>query len=466
MPKKCKYASEPAEPLDEHETNGFLLTKLIFFILKLKGNAYMLLAKIPDHKNVVRSIFICRYCTYENHQTHKIPIRAAKQNAIRLILAEGKSQPPLEKSFQSKATAAQHRSKLKKRASIGLRNRSKCVVKYVIGAIFETLNIFKRTPRNVQANQGNDQENWYPTPELVGPQAADLFTSNDTSKTEFVELDHSIYEVSLSDGDVARCELIEPSNSILVYDNDGDLPTINSNDDLSEKNPTPQINFIESEFSCGDISPTDSNKTPCELYNRKSKKHRVNCLPSVQSNDIYGKESVNVPTKLFPPIESILSKITQREFSISDILGTESNRTQCDCCLCDFSKKSKSLSVPYCCQQSKYLRKCERNAAVTQYKRRTVLCNSCRLSLNDRVTKKRNGQFKCYHLDCAQEYKSKVSVGYHIMDHIQLKNYACEVCSRQFKRLPELKKHERKHLQASKSPLKVQFSNSRMYYHY
>lgn len=210
-----------------------------------------------------------------------------------------------------------------------------------------------------------------------------------------------------------------------------------------------------------DVLPCDFSKHTNRTYNN------INCNDFSVSNDTFQSTVESEPagtddtddstsncmaTSMWPPIESLHAHLqTEREFSFDEYLPNrnlshECDDPPCDCCLCVFSAKMESTHVRYCIQRPIQLRKCVRNAPYSQNYRKTVLCNACRLSLNNRVAKNRKGQFKCDYNDCKQVFKTKSSAVNHIMDHMNLKNYSCEVCSQQFKLHPALKTHERKHL--------------------
>lgn len=163
-------------------------------------------------------------------------------------------------------------------------------------------------------------------------------------------------------------------------------------------------------------------------------------------------ESVAQGTKkptvsLWPSIETCRERLqTVRDFSLPAFLRAQCADPPCDCCLCKFTNKNNSLTVKYCIKHPIQVRKCGRNAPYAQNYRKTVLCNACRLSLNDRISKKSKGKFKCYHADCRQVFNTKSAVISHVMDHMNLRNYPCEVCPNKFKSLSALKTHARKHL--------------------
>lgn len=192
----------------------------------------------------------------------------------------------------------------------------------------------------------------------------------------------------------------------------------------------------------------------------------------VQSNVASTNKMATGP---FEPIKSVHSSIDQQEFpTVIDTLSIESDietskikvasmwpsietlsvhlqtvqefRPSCGCCVCEHLLKTKLDSYDYCIQRAKKIRKCIRNAPFAENYRKTVLCDECRLSLNDRITKTPKGEFKCFHKGCQQHFKNIKSAINHVMDHFKLKNYCCEVCSQQFKQRSALNKHERKHL--------------------
>lgn len=121
---------------------------------------------------------------------------------------------------------------------------------------------------------------------------------------------------------------------------------------------------------------------------------------------------------------------------------------KCDCCLCVYSHANKSLAIDFCIREPTIQRRsCARKLQSTQNFRRTVLCNSCRLSLNNQiVTKCSKNVFECYHDECTLEFSTRLRAVNHALEHIQLKNYMCEVCPLHFKNLQSLKSHERIHL--------------------
>lgn len=227
---------------------------------------------------------------------------------------------------------------------------------------------------------------------------------------------------------------------------------------------TKSVNSTNIETFLSDVEPCDFSKQTNRTYNN------INCKEFSPSNDTFqstvesesagiddtdktdGSTSNHAATSIWPPIESLHAYLqTECEFSIDEYLpdcslSDECDDPPCDCCLCAFSAQSKSSHVHYCIQRPIQLRKCERNAPYSQNYRKTVLCNACRLSLNNRVAKNRKGQFKCDYNDCKQVFRTKNSAVNHIMDHMNLKNYSCEVCSHQFKQNSALRTHERKHL--------------------
>lgn len=458
------------------------------------------IAKTPSHMNVFSKTPSRPELA---RQTHKLRIQAAKNN----VTPNAKeSTPSLLKFFsRSITTKTPSRPEFRSVAANKPPNLSS-VNKSASNAIYRSGSIFKRAShgKNGTGDNENSHLTIFRSKNLSSLKngartskdntASGLFTS--AKKADFTDQHISIQDSFSTVYDQAKqdvnenCEALGSSNQIETFESNAaslrckgaPIEMMHANDNSARdfpidrgspstaENTLHQLNPTYIIRNCKRFRPSSSNLVRSDLNstnnmqtgtfepNETTLHNATQSGHSIISNTVAnliesgGEASRKPAVSLWPSIENCRGHLqTVRDFSLPASMRVESADSPCDCCLCKFSEKNKSLTVKYCIKHPIEVRKCGRNAPYARNYRKTVLCNACRLSLNDRVSKKSKGKFKCYHENCSQIFNTKNAVISHVMDHMKLRNYPCEVCPNKFKSLSALKTHARKHLRESSS---------------
>lgn len=136
------------------------------------------------------------------------------------------------------------------------------------------------------------------------------------------------------------------------------------------------------------------------------------------------------------------------QISIDELLP----QNNCECCLCQLREKHAD-TFEFCIKQHP-LEKCcrrglpkHRNNHQLKYQK-LPLCDECISSMTMKAKKTKSTEYRCCFNICAEKFKTRAKLESHIKSakHLNVKNFICNLCDKDFYSKSGLKSHERRHL--------------------